>query len=67
MIVALNVYDKDGVQVLYCDTELTGLAWNSTAVITLQDKVTLPEGGSYTVAFYDAETGAAVASVLRVQ
>ena len=67
VIVALNVYDKDGVQVLYCDTELTGLAWNSTAVITLQDKVTLPEGGSYTVAFYDAETGAAVASVLRVQ
>ncbi|MBQ7365215.1 MAG: c-type cytochrome [Clostridia bacterium] len=60
--VALSVFDKNGKQVAYADCGISGVADNSTAVITLNKPITLPEGGSYTVAFYDTATGEAVAS-----
>ncbi len=66
VVVAFNVYDKNGTQVYYSDTVVSGLGENAVAVITLQEKVILPAGGSYTVALYDADSGAPVASVLRI-
>lgn len=60
--VALSVFDKNGKQVYYADAGVTDLAYNSSAVITLAEAITLPEGGSYTVAFYDTATGNAVAT-----
>ena len=60
--VALSVFDKNGKQVYYADAGVTDLAYNSSAVITLSEAITLPEGGSYTVAFYDTATGNAVAT-----
>ena len=65
--VALSVFDKDGKQVYYADAGVTGLAYNSSAVITLSTPITLPEGGSYTVAFYDTATGNAVATPITVK
>ncbi|MBR2987927.1 MAG: c-type cytochrome [Clostridia bacterium] len=62
VVVALTVYDKNGKQVAYADVGITDVAVNSSMVITLKKAITLPEGGSYTVAFYDTETGKPVAS-----
>ena len=44
---------------------VSGLAYNSTAVITPEEGMILPEGGSYTVAFYGAD-GKPVATPLTI-
>ena len=62
VVVAISVFDKNGKQVAYADAGVTDVAYNSTAVIKLNKAITLPEGGSYTVAFFDAATGSPVAS-----
>lgn len=67
VVIALNVYDKDGKQVYYADAVVTGVAYNSTAVMTLSAGIKLPEGGSYTVSFYDHATGKPVATTLTVK
>jgi len=67
VVIALNVYDKDGKQVYYADGAVTDLAHNSTAVMTLSAGIKLPEGGSYTVSFYDHATGKPVATTLTVK
>ena len=72
VVVALNVYDKDGKQIYYADALVTGLAYNSTAVITIGDPTisaiqTLPGAVSYTVSFYDYATGNPVATTFTVK
>ncbi len=67
VVVALNVYDKDGKQIYYTDCAVAGLAFNSTAVITLSEEIKLPEGGSYSVSIYNAADGKPVASTLTVK
>lgn len=71
VVIALNVYDKDGKQVYYADCAITNLPDNSTAVITLNAEISsvrpLPEGGSYTISFYDHATGKPVATTLTVK
>ncbi|MBE6608563.1 MAG: c-type cytochrome [Ruminococcaceae bacterium] len=61
--VAISVFDKDGKQVFYSDVGVSNLAYNSSAVITLDDGMILPEGGSYTICFY-GRGGKPVASAL---
>lgn len=65
-VLAFNVYDKKGNQVYYCDTAFYGLAPSQSATVTLEDAVTLPNGGYYTATFYDAATGEVISSVLKV-
>ena len=67
VVIALNVYDKNGKQVYYADGAVTDLAYNSTAVMTLSAGIKLPEGGSYTISFYDHATGKPVATTLTVK
>jgi len=67
VVIALNVYDKNGKQVYYADAAATSLAYNSTAVMTLSSGIKLPEGGSYTVSFYDQATGDPIATTLTVK
>lgn len=67
VVIALNVYDKDGKQVYYTDGIVTGLNNNSTAVITLDNGITLPEGGSYTISIYDTANGNPVATTLTIK
>lgn len=67
VVVVLNVYNQDGEQIYYCDRTITDVAYNSTAVITLDEGITLPCCGSYTVSFYDTATGKPVASTLTIQ
>ncbi len=67
VVVALNVYDKDGKQVFYSDCAVSGLAYNSTALITLREEITLPEGGSYSISIYSAADGKPVATTLTIK
>ena len=67
VVVSLSVLDKNGKQVFYSDTVVSDLTSGDTAVLRLDAAVELPAGGSYTVAFYDADSGAAVASALRIK
>ncbi len=65
--VALSVYDKNGKQTAYSDIAIKGLVFNSSAVITLDKPVTLPDGGYYTVAFYSTESGKMISSPFTVK
>lgn len=65
--VAISVFDKDGKQVYYADAGVTGVSYNSTAVITLAEGIVLPEGGSYTIAFYGTDDGKPVATALTIK
>ncbi len=67
VLVSLNVYDANGTIVYYTDVVVSGLAYKSSAVITLGEGLTLPAGGSYTISFTDQASGNAVATTLTVK
>lgn len=67
VVVALSVFDKDGKQVYYSDSVISGVKFGDYAVITLAQAITLPAGGSYSVAIYNTANGEAVASPLLVK
>lgn len=63
--VSISVFDKDGNQLYYADAGVSGLAYNSSAVITLASGMILPEGGSYSISFYSSD-GKPVATELTI-
>ncbi|MBR5539034.1 MAG: c-type cytochrome [Clostridia bacterium] len=66
VIMALSVYNGKGTQVFYCDTLLPAMNLNSLSLITFGEGIVLPEGGYYTVAFFDEASGKPVSSVLKI-
>ena len=64
--VRIEILDQAGNSVCYAEAEVTDLALHSTAVITPKGDMTLPEGGSYIITFYDAQ-GKPVATPLTVK
>ena len=63
--VRISILDKNGEQVCYANVEVADPGLHSTAVITPKEDMILPEGGSYTIAFYNAQ-GKTVATPLTV-
>lgn len=53
--VHIAILDREGKQICYAEAELTDLSLHSTAVITLNEDMILPEEGSYTITFYNAQ------------
>ena len=63
--VYISIFDQTGEQIYCARAEVADLALHSTAVITPQQDMVLPEGGSYTITFYDAQ-GEMVATPLTI-
>ena len=63
--VRIAIFDQAGNPISCADAEVVDLGYQSTAVITIEGDMILPEGGSYTISFYDA-SGEAVATPLTV-
>ncbi len=63
--VQIVILDKEGNQICYARTEVADLGLHSTAVITPEQDMILPEGGSYTITFYNAQ-GTMVATPLTI-
>ena len=64
--VHIAIFDQSGNQVCYADAEVADVGLHSTAVITPKRDMILPEGGSYTITFCDAQ-GNPVATPLTVR
>ena len=63
--VQITILDKEGNQLCYARAEVADLGLHSTAVITPEQDMILPEGGSYTITFYNAQ-GTMVATPLTI-
>ncbi len=66
-VVTLSVLDKEGNEAYTADYAVSGLGYNASYVITPQEKIVLPEGGSYTVAFTESGSGKLLATTLIVK
>ena len=63
---ALSVFDSKGTQVFYCDTPIPATKPDSLSLITFSKSIVLPNGGYYTVAFFDEDSGKELSSVLKI-
>ena len=66
-IVTLRVFDKNANKIFAKDYTVPALGTNASYVIAAGEDIILPDGGSYTVSFTDANSGSALATTLIIK
>ena len=66
-VATLVVYDKDGKEVHISDYTVSGLGYNESYVITFDEGIKLPYGGSYSISFREYGSDKPLASTLTIK
>ena len=67
VVVTLSVFDKNANEIFTKDYAVPSLGTNASYVIVTGENIILPEDGSYTVSFTDANSGSALATTLIIK
>ena len=67
VVVTLSVFDKNANGIFTKDYAVPSLGTNASYVIVTGEDIILPEDGSYTVSFTDANSGSALATTLIIK